>query len=268
MRFSKHLLIIALSAALLSSCASSPTGRGQLVLKSDAALAAEGSKQFAMLRKQMPLSKDPATVEYVACVANAIVEVLEGKDAAMYWELAVIERADINAFVMPGGKISVFTGILNVASNQHQLAAVLGHEVAHVTARHTNERASQQMVAGFGVDVAAILLGGGYANQTRGAQQGLSQAVALGVLNPFSRGQESEADIIGLEYMAMAGFDPRESVQLWQNMAEKNKTNIPEFMSTHPSGETRIEQLIEATPKALVLFNEAKAQGKDPNCQR
>ena len=80
--------------------------------------------------------------------------------------------------------------------------------------------------------------------------------------------QESEADIIGLEYMAMAGFDPRESVQLWQNMGAKNEVVIPEFMSTHPSGETRIEQLVSHTPKALALFNEARAQGKDPNCQR
>ena len=264
----KHLLFIAFLAIFVSSCASSPTGRSQLVLKSDAALAQEGARQFKAIREQMPLVKNPATVQYVACVANAIVDVLEGKNAEMYWELAVIDRADINAFVMPGGKISVFSGILTVASNQHQLAAVLGHEVAHVTARHSNERASQAMVAGAGVDIAAILLGGGYANQTQGAQQAIGMGAMLGILNPFSRLQESEADIIGLEYMAMAGFDPRESIQLWQNMGEKNKTTVPEFMSTHPSGDTRIEQLVEHTPKALVLFNEARAQGKDPNCQR
>jgi predicted Zn-dependent protease len=268
MRHSKYLLYTVFLAIFLSSCASSPTGRGQLVLKSDAALAQEGAKQFKIIREQMPLVKNQATVNYVACVANAIVEVLDGDDAEMYWELAVIDREDINAFVMPGGKISVFSGILNVASNQHQLAAVLGHEVAHVTARHSNERASQAMVAGFTVDVAAVLLGGGYARQTNAAQQGLGTATMLGVLNPFSRLQESEADIIGLEYMAMAGFDPRESVQLWQNMGEKNETTVPEFMSTHPSGETRIEDLVVHSPKALSLYNEAKAQGKDPNCQR
>lgn len=269
MRISKFLISIGITA-VIAACASSPTGRGQLVLKSDAELAAEGTRQFALLREQMPLSKDPATVEYVACVTNAILDSMEEKYQypKMYWELAVIERGDVNAFVMPGGKIAVFTGILGVAENQHQLAAVLGHEVAHVTARHSNERASQAMVAGFGIDVAAILLGGGYANQTRGAQQGVGTAVALGVLNPFSRLQESEADIIGLEYMAKAGFDPRESVQLWQNMGEKNKTAIPEFISTHPSGETRIEDLVSHTPKALALYNEAKGQGKDPNCQR
>lgn len=268
MRIRKHLLFIGFLALLVGACTSTPTGRNQLVLKSDAALAQEGTRQFAILRAQMPLVQDAATIQYVACVANAIVDVLEGDEAQLYWELAVIERGDINAFVMPGGKIAVFSGILGVAENQHQLAAVLGHEVAHVTARHSNERASQAMVAGFGVDVAAILLGGGYAQQTQAASQGVGMATTLGLLNPFSRMQESEADIIGLEYMAMAGFDPRESIQLWQNMGEKNEVVVPEFLSTHPSGETRIDDLIDHTSKALALYNEAKAQGKDPNCQR
>src|SRR5690606_39972459 len=134
-------------------------------------------------------------------------------DLEMYWELAVIDQPDINAFVLPGGKISVFSGILQVAENQHQLATVIGHEVAHVTANHANERASRSMVAGVGIVIAAILLGGGYANQTRAAQQTLQTGAVLGILNPFSRKQESEADVIGLKYMAMAGFDPRESVK-------------------------------------------------------
>lgn len=268
MRVYKQLFFITFLAVILSSCSTTPTGRKQLVLKSEAQLAQEGARQFAALREQMPLVKSQATVDYVACVANAIVEVLDGKNAEMYWELAVIDREDINAFVMPGGKISVFSGILVVASNQHQLAAVLGHEVAHVTAHHSNERASAAMATGFGVEVAAIVLGGGYRQQTQGMHQAGSTFASLGLLNPFSRLQESEADIIGLEYMAMAGFDPRESIQLWQNMGEKNKTTVPEFMSTHPSGDTRIEQLVEHTPKALALYNEAKAQGKDPSCQR
>jgi len=264
----KLLISIGLFAAFLAACASSPTGRGQIVLKSDAELAREGARQFHMIRETMPLVQDRGTIDYVACVANAIVEVIEGKDADLFWELAVIDRSDINAFVLPGGKISVFSGILTVAENQHQLASVLGHEVAHVTAQHANERASRAMVTGFGVDVAAILLGGGYSQQTRAASQALGTGVALGVLNPFSRMQESEADVVGLEYMAKAGFDPRESVELWQNMNEKNKTQIPEFMSTHPSGDTRIESLVQQFPTALAFYNEARAEGKDPNCQK
>jgi predicted Zn-dependent protease len=267
-RLHKLLLPLAFAAVLLSACAQSPTGRNQLVLKSEAALAAEGQRQFNMIREQMPLVQDRGTIDYVACVANAIVDELEGDDAAMYWELAVIDQPDINAFVLPGGKISVFSGILGVAQNQHQLAAVIGHEVAHVTARHANERASRAQVTGVGVDIAAILLGGGYSRPTYGAQQTLGAGVALGILNPFSRMQETEADVIGLEYMAKAGFDPRESVTLWQNMAEKNQTKVPEFMSTHPSGDTRIESLVSQFPTTLAYFNEAKAEGKAPNCQR
>lgn len=265
----KKLALAALAAvlaAVLVSCGTSPTGRSQLLLKSEAALAAEGQRQFNMIREQMPLVKDRKTIDYVACVANAIVDQLEGDDAAMFWELAVIDQPDINAFVMPGGKISVFKGITTVAENQHQLAAVIGHEVAHVTAQHANERASRASVAGAGIDVAAILLGGGYARQTQAAQQTLSTGAVLGILNPFSRKQETEADVIGLEYMAKAGFDPRQSVALWKNMAERNETQIPEFMSTHPSGDTRIESLVSQFPTALAYYNEAIANGKKPNC--
>ena len=221
------VFLAGLLVALLAACTSTPTGRNQLVLKSDAALAAEGARQFEMIREQMPLVQDRATIDYIACVSNAIVDVLDPESKTMYWELAVIDRPDINAFVLPGGKISVFSGILQVAQNQHQLATVIGHEVAHVTAHHANERASHSMVAGVGIDIAAILLGGGYARQTQAAQQTLQTGAMLGILNPFSRKQESEADVIGLKYMAMAGFDPRESVTLWTNMEEKNETQVP-----------------------------------------
>jgi predicted Zn-dependent protease len=265
---SKSLIFIAFVVASLSGCSTSSTGRSQLVLKSDAALAQEGARQFTIIREKMPMVQDRATIDYVACVADAIVGVLEGDDAAMYWELAVIDQQDVNAFVLPGGKISVFAGILTVADNQHQLAAVMGHEVAHVTEKHANERASRAAVTYVGVDIASILLGGGYSNQTQGASQALGTGAMLGILNPFSRMQESEADLVGLEFMAKAGFDPRQSVDLWQNMNAKSKSQIPEFLSTHPSGETRIEELVAALPTALAYYNEAKAQGKEPNCVR
>jgi predicted Zn-dependent protease len=264
--YNKQLIILVFSSLLLGSCTSTPSGRSQLVLKSDAALAQEGARQFNDLRNTAPLVSDRATIDYVACVANAIVDVLEGDDAAMYWELAIIDQPQVNAFVLPGGKIAVFGGILSVAKNQNQLGTVLGHEVAHVTANHSNERASRAMLSDIGIDIAAILVGGGYQRQTQAANEALHTGAAMGVLNPFSRMQESEADLIGLDYMAMAGFDPRESVQLWQNMNAKNKSAIPEFMSTHPSGETRIEDLVDALPRALVLYNKAREEGKDPQC--
>lgn len=264
----KSLLAAVLAALVVGACSSSPTGRKQLVLKSEADLEREGARQFRMIQEQAPLVKNGATIDYVACVADAIVEVVREEDGnELYWEMAIVDQPDINAHVLPGGKIVVKEGILRVAENQHQLAAVLGHEVAHVTARHANERASRHALTGVGIDIAAILLGGGYSNQTRGAYQALSAGAALGIMNPFSRKQETEADVVGLEYMARAGFDPRESVELWKNMNAKNQVSIPEYMSTHPSGDTRIESLVAQYPKALALYNEAKANGKNPDCE-
>ena len=264
----KYLISIFFLGAVMSACSTTPTGRAQLTLKSEAILAQEGARQMAIIREQAPLVTDRTTIDFVACVADAIVGTLEGADAAMYWELAVVNQPDVNAFVMPGGKIVVKAGILSVTQNQHQLAAVIGHEVAHVTAHHANERASRGELTNYGVEVLAYILGGGYYNQTQGAYNALSTASTLGLSNPFSRKQESEADIIGLEYMARAGFDPRESVELWKNMNAKSETKIPEFMSTHPSGDTRIESLIDEYPTALALYNEAKAAGREPNCTR
>lgn len=266
---SKRLISLVLVAFIVAACSSTPTGRRQLTLKSDAALAQEGTRQMAIIRANSPLVQDRATIDYVACVANAIVETLEGEDAAMYWELAIVNQPDVNAFVMPGGKIVVKSGILTVAQNQHQLAAVLGHEVAHVTAHHANERASRGEITSYGVEVLALILGGGWYNRTQGAYGAASALNTLGIMNPFSRMQESEADVIGLEYMARAGFDPRESVELWQNMNKSSATaKVPEFMSTHPSGETRIESMVQHLPEMLALYNEAQVQGRNPDCQR
>ena len=227
----------------------------------------QAGREFEQLRETAPLINDRATIDYVACVADAIIDVLEPPDSDMYWELAIVDNPTINAFVMPGGKIVVFSGLLDVAQNQHQLAAVLGHEVAHVTEDHPEERMRNQQVASFGVETAARVLGGGYARETYAAYGGLSTITQLGLLNPFSRSQETEADIVGLDFMAQAGFDPRESVELWKQMNAKNETRIPEYMSTHPSGETRIDDLIANYTSALALYNEAKQDGKDPRCE-
>ena len=261
-----HLILI-INLMLFAACASSPTGRNQMILKSEAALEQEGSRQFRELRERLPLVQDPRKIDYVACVTNAIVDVVEGKYSELYWELAVVDQPDVNAYVLPGGKIVVNSGILTMALNQHQLAAVIGHEVAHVTARHANERASRAAVTNVGVDIAAIILGGGYRNQTQGARDALSTGALLGLLNPFSRLQETEADIIGIQYMAKAGFDPRESVELWKRMNAKNATKVPEYLSTHPSGETRIDDLIAQYPTSLDLYNNAQLNGLSPNCE-
>lgn len=233
---------------------------------SDAELEAEAARDFAKLKASAPLTTDRQTIDYISCVANAVVSVLEPPHSEQNWEMAIMETDQINAFVMPGGKIAVFEGILKTAQNQHQLAAVIGHEIAHETAGHTKSKVLQGRGAQIGIQVAAVLLGGGHYGATYTAQEALSQGAMYGLLLPYKRGQETEADIIGLEYMARAGFDPRQSVPLWQNMAEEAGEARAEFSSTHPSSENRIDSLVSEWIKVLPLYNAAQAEGRAPNC--
>jgi predicted Zn-dependent protease len=256
------------AAYLLAACTSSPTGRSQMILRSDEELAAESARQFAEMRASIPLETNRHTIDYVHCVATAIVDVLEPEYRELDWDMAIFDHEAVNAFAMPGGKIGVMTGILAAADNQDRLAAVIGHEIAHVTARHSNERASRSPLANVGVQVAAILLGGGHSGGTYTAYEALNAGAALGIMLPFNRAQESEADVIGLKFMARAGFDPRESVPLWQNMAKEAGDKKPaEFLSTHPSNEKRIDSLVSQFGETLALYNEAKANGRNPDCE-
>ena len=259
----------ALAAALIAACTSSPTGRSQMILRSDDQLAAEASQQFAEMRSSIPLETDRYTIEYIHCVATAVVDALDPQFRDLDWDMAVFDHEAVNAFAMPGGKIGVMTGILAAADNQDRLAAVLGHEIAHVTARHSNERASRSPVAGVGIQVAAVLLGAGHSGATYTAYEALNQGAALGIMLPFNRAQETEADVIGLEFMARAGFDPRQSVPLWQNMTKTaggKKEEPAQFLSTHPSSEKRIDNLVSQFGTTLVLYNEAQANGRKPDC--
>jgi len=135
----KRLIAVVLVAVFAAGCSTTPTGRKQLTMKSDARMASESARMMAQIRAGSALVQDRATIDYVACVADAIVGILEDEAAAMYWELAIVNNPEVNAYVMPGGKIVVKSGILSIAQNQHQLATVLGHEVAHVTANHAND---------------------------------------------------------------------------------------------------------------------------------
>jgi len=265
-RFRNHTAAIA-CAGLLAGGAFVPAHSAEPLWASNADMEVQSAQQFAQMKASMPLITDRATIDYIACVANAIVNVLEAPYSDLEWEMAIFEVDAINAFAMPGGKIGVMEGILKAAQNQHQLAAVIGHEIAHVTAQHSNERASRTKISGIGIQVAAVLLGGGHQGATYTAYEALNQGAAFGIMLPFSRNQESEADVIGLKYMARAGFDPREAVPLWQNMMEEGGGKEPaEFTSTHPSGEKRIDALISEWGETLPLYNEALTEGRTPNC--
>lgn len=253
---------------VLAGCATSPTGRRQLTLLPDSQMNQMGEQAFADLRKQQPRSNDPRTVNYVRCVAEAVAAEAQDETGVEQWDVEVFKDKSANAFALPGGNIGVHTGMLDVATDQHQLAAVLGHEVGHVIAEHGNERVSQGVVAQFGLAaIDQFILGGEDGGQSRGlilAALGVGTQVGL---MAYSRTHESEADIIGLRLMARAGFDPRGSVELWQNMAKAGGGQPPEFLSTHPSHETRIEELRAHMDEAMVLFKRARAAGKRPDCR-
>ena len=264
-RILKRVCLVTLCAMTVVACGTSPTGRKQILIGSQDELNAKGAAAFENIKAEEPLASDAPTIDFVSCVANAIVEQLEGPGTDLPWELAIIEKPVINAFVLPGGKIAVYTGILEVAETDDQLAAVLGHEVAHVVARHPMERTAGSAVLGKAVQFGGAVIGGTPIAR-RSSYTTLAILSQFGLMLPFTRKQESEADVIGVEYMARAGFDPRASVELWKNMREKNKNEPPEFMSTHPASETRINELVAQYRTALPLYNQAREAGKNPEC--
>ncbi len=178
------------------------------------------------------------------------------------WEFVLLSSDQINAWALPGGRSAVYTGLLTVATNESELAAVMGHEVAHALARHSGERMAQNMMVQAGLTV-ANLLSGEMTEENRGLlMSSLGMVGEAGVLLPFSRAHESEADEIGLFLAADAGYDPRGSVRLWQKMGELGGERPPELLSTHPSEATRIEKLSDLMPKALKVYKKAQAAGR------
>ena len=252
--------VIALS--MLAGCATSPTGRSQLMFMPESEMTQMGLQAFTTIKKETPVDRNAATNAYVQCVGRAITrEAGQGS-----WEIVVFEDKDANAFALPGNKIGVNTGLLKVAENQDQLATVLGHEVAHVLSHHANERVSQQFAVEQGVALAGAL-----ARPHSGVGQSLMGLLGVGaqygILMPYSRIQESEADRLGLDLMAKAGFNPRESINLWKNMTRADGGQPPEFLSTHPSHSTRIRDLNAHMPVALQLQQRAIQFGKRPSCR-
>ncbi len=267
----RSLLVISLLVVASVSCATSPTGRSQILLNSEAQMAEVGRAAFADIRSKTPRSVDTRQTAYVRCVASAVTGILSPQElrpiAVDRWEVDLFEDPTANAFALPGGKIGVHTGMLEVAVTPGQLAAVLGHEVSHVLARHGNERISSSTLVRSGMVAAQIMVG--VESLEKQALFGmLGLGMQYGVLMPFGRAQESEADEIGILLMARAGFDPRESVTLWQNMARASRgQSSPEFLSTHPSQPTRIARLEAAMPVALRFYEQARSEGRHPSCR-
>lgn len=237
-----------------------------MMLLPDDQVSAMGAQSFTEMKKTIPIERDPRINAYVKCIADLILKNNQDRIQEPNWEVVVFRSKDVNAFALPGGKIGVYTGILPVAKTANQLAAVMGHEVGHVIARHGNERVS----TGLAAQGALMAADAAFRNsKNRGLIMGaFGIGAQYGVVLPHSRTQETEADVVGLELMAKAGFDPRESVPLWENMGAAAGGNTPpEWMSTHPSSESRIGELQNRIPSAIPLYDQAVKQGRLANCK-
>ncbi|HTY59562.1 MAG TPA: M48 family metallopeptidase [Bacteroidota bacterium] len=260
-------LVASLTAGL--SCSTVPlTGRKQLNLVPESEMLSTSFQQYGDFVKQNKISADRSGAELVRRVGTRIRGAVEQYMAAnnlsdrlkgYAWEFNLVESNEVNAWCMPGGKVVVYTAILPLTRDEQGLAVVLGHEIAHAIAEHGNERMSQEMIAQFGGAALSELLKSKPA-QTQQLWMGVFGAGAqYGVLLPYSRTHESEADHLGLIFMAMAGYDPDGAVDFWQRMSAANKGKAPpEFMSTHPADETRIAQIRQALPEAVQYYHPSR----------
>lgn len=262
----KSIALAALPAvlALLTGCDESPTGRKQVTLVPAAQMTALGEHSFEQLLESRRLDDDPRVRRYVGCVAQALVDALPQPHGE--WSVAIFDDPTPNAFALPGGKIGVHTGMLGVARTPAQLAAVIGHEIGHVLAEHANERLTQELAVQGGLLLLDMFAEEPGSFEHEALRKALGLGAQYGLLLPYSRTHEREADRIGRDLMAKAGFDPRASVQLWQNMAAAGGGEPLSFLSTHPSHDNRMEELAADMPQAQALFREARAAGRKPRC--
>jgi predicted Zn-dependent protease len=247
-------------ALLLAACTKAPyTQRSQLMLISPGEENQLGAQAFQQVLSKEKVLRDPVLQAMLDRIGWRIANAANRPD--FQWQFVVIDNPKTaNAFALPGGKVAVYTGMFPVARTEGGLAAVMAHEVAHVLARHGGERLSHGLLAQMG----AVAVQAGMAGSNPGVVQGVMAAYGLGanvgVLLPYGRLQESEADRIGLVLMAQAGYDPREAVQLWQRMAQQDRQAPPEFLSTHPSPATRIQDLQRLMPNALTYYRPSPDQ--------
>lgn len=216
--------------------------------------------EWLSMKRHLSLEPDSRVQRYVECVAQRVIAEV-GEHPELQWEVIVFDEESINAFADPNGKIGVFSGLLKIADTPDALAAVLGHEVAHATEGHVMNMARR----GARQDFWTLLGSAGLGIDPGVFREGFTIMLAL----PFAREQETAADLVGLRYMSDAGFDPRAAMYLWKNMAaaNKGKNRAPEFLSTHPTDDARLDTIVKSITPALVRYNAARDAGKRPNCQ-
>ena len=257
---------------ILTSCSTVPiTDRRQLKLIPESKLNAQAALIYEKVKKKEKLSDDTKTLNNIKIIGKKIEDAigeyfyqsgLPDPTLNFDWEYILIDNKKVkNAWCMPGGKIAVYTGILDVTKNDNGLAAVMGHEIAHAVAKHSVERASRSMLLNTGTQLIDIFSGGKLSQVNRATGMNtvglLSQ---IGLMNPFSRKQESEADYLGLVFASLSGYDIRETVKIWERMKEANKGKVPpEFLSTHPSSSNRIKQIDEWLNEIILDYPPIKA---------
>jgi predicted Zn-dependent protease len=246
------------------SCSTVPiTGRRQLSLIPESEMISLSLTQYGQFLKENKVSTDQAKTNMIRRVGERIAKAVETYMAQQglsdnlkgyQWEFNLVEDKTVNAWCMPGGKVVVYTGLLPVTQNDEGLATVLGHEIAHAVARHGSERMSDQMLVQLGSTSLSAALSSKPQQTQAMANAAFGIGSQVGILLPFSRKQESEADHMGLIFMAMAGYNPNTSVAFWQRMEQQTKSSTPEFLSTHPVNSTRIAKIKKELPEAMKYY--------------
>lgn len=253
---------IALVVILVAGCYTVPvTGRKAVNFVSVSQETEMGAASFQQMKAEGKVSTNPVYVDRAQNIGKRIAKAVGDDLPSAEWEFVVFESPDLNAFALPGGKVGIYSGMMQFAESDDELATVMGHEIAHVTARHGSERMSQNIL------VAAGAVGVGVATKDRSGSERAAILAAyglgttVGVMLPYSRSHETEADAIGLQYAARAGYDPMAAIRFWERMEQKSagKDKPPEFLSTHPADETRIKNLNAVMPEALEIYLNADA---------
>jgi len=260
----RKLASLVVLACILAACSSVMlTGRKQLLLVPDSDVVAMSLQSYKQFVDSVPPSTDKvntALVKKVGAKMSAVVEAYmkangyEADIANLAWEFNLLKDKQVNAFCMPGGKVAVFDGILPITKNETGLAVVMGHEIAHAIAKHSAERMSTQMITQYGASLAGLLVSKKSEITRAGVNTLYGLGTQYGVMLPYSRKHEYEADRMGLIFLAMAGYDPTKAVEFWERMAANSANNTAEFMSTHPSDANRIAKLKELLPEAMKYY--------------
>lgn len=264
-----QITVVLALVLLINSCTTVPiTGRRQLNIYPESDMISMSLTEYDSFLKENKLSTNAKQVELVKRVGAKIAKSVEtflvqnglqDRVSGFQWEFNLVQNDTIpNAWCMPGGKVVVYTGLLPYTQTEDGLAVVMGHEIAHAVARHGNERMSQQM----GVQLGGVALATALSQKPAQTQQIFMSAYGagtqLGLMLPYSRSHESEADKMGLIFLAMAGYDPNASIAFWERMAKGGGSGTPEFLSTHPSDQTRINNLKAYIPEAMKYYKKAE----------